>query len=163
MQSLQSIFDVFLRFRRSESKNVHKSIQLFGIGTACSAHVLPSPRRSELDSRGADQVVARSDFEKTYIWYKAVQDSYLRLYVSNKKFSCQGNQIQSNYKLRFQLLLLLEIPIIIILFKFTFIKNTLHTCHIINPCLQSSLQLIEAERKIKKKVAIRYTNINILN
>ena len=87
---------------------------------------------------------------KTYIWYKAVQDSYLRLYVSNKKFSCQGNQIQSNHKLRFQLLLLLEIPIIIILFKFTFIKNTLHTCHIINPCLQSSLQLIEAERKIKK-------------
>ena len=73
--------------------------------------------------------MARSDFEKTYIWYKAVEDSYLRLYVSNKKFSCYGNQIQSNHKLRFKLLLLLEIPIIIILFKFTFIKNTLHTCH----------------------------------
>ena len=74
--------------------------------------------------------MARSDFEKKYIWYKAVEDSYLRLYISNKKFSCKGNQIQSNHKLRFQLLLLLlEIPIIIILFKVTFIKNTLHTCH----------------------------------
>ena len=73
--------------------------------------------------------MARSDFEKTYIWYKAVEDSYLRLYISNKKFSIKGNQIQSNHKLRFQLLLLLEIPIIIILFKVTFIKNTLHTCH----------------------------------
>ena len=74
--------------------------------------------------------MARSDFEKTYIWYKAVEDSYLRLYISNKKFSFKGNQIQSNHKLRFQLLLLLlEIPIIIILFKVTFMKNTLHTCH----------------------------------
>ena len=73
--------------------------------------------------------MARSDFEKTYIWYKAVEDSYLRLYISNKKFSCKGNQIQFNHKLRFQLLLLLEIPIIIILFKVTFIKNSLHTCH----------------------------------
>ena len=78
--------------------------------------------------------MAWSDFEKKHIWYKAVKDSYLRLYVFNKKFSCQGNQIQSNQKLRFQLLLLLEIPIIIILFKFTFIK-TLCT-HAMTPCPQ---------------------------
>ena len=32
MESLQCIFDVFLRFRSSESKNVHKRIELFGIG-----------------------------------------------------------------------------------------------------------------------------------